>query len=214
MTEAEWLACTDPQPMLEYLRGKASDRKWRLYLCGGCRQIAHLYFRTESLAAVEVAERFADGQVDSFELARAVSAAEVPYELDQDDDDPVRRRLVAAASLAEYCAGLFPEGLEWDSWGLEYMSQVDWPGRWLPDCVFGNPFRPVTLNPTMLTWNAGTVPKLAQAIYDERRFGDLPILADALEEAGCDNADILAHCRTEGPHVRGCWVVDLLLGKS
>jgi hypothetical protein len=60
----------------------------------------------------------------------------------------------------------------------------------------------------------GTVRKLAQAIYDDRRFADLPILADAFEEAGCSDQDILAHCRSEGPHVRGCWVVDLILGKS
>jgi hypothetical protein len=80
--------------------------------------------------------------------------------------------------------------------------------------LFGNPFRPASIDPTVLTWNGGTVPKLAQAIYDQRRFTDLPILADALEEAGCTDADILAHCRSEGPHVRGCWVVDLVLGKE
>src|SRR5262249_39746048 len=80
--------------------------------------------------------------------------------------------------------------------------------------IFGNPFRPSTLNPTVLTCNGGTVPKLAQAIYDGRTFDQLPILADALEEAGCINPDILAHCRQPGVHVRGCWVVDLLLGKE
>jgi hypothetical protein len=82
-------------------------------------------------------------------------------------------------------------------------------------CVFGNPFRSMpTADLTWLAWNDGTVPKLAQAIYEERHFADLPILADALEEAGCDNADILTHCRGGGEHVRGCWVVDLLLGKE
>jgi hypothetical protein len=80
--------------------------------------------------------------------------------------------------------------------------------------LFGNPFSSPSLDNAWLAWNGGTLPKLAQAIYDDRRFGDLPILADALEEAGCDNADVLSHCRSEGPHVRGCWVVDLLLGKS
>jgi hypothetical protein len=65
-----------------------------------------------------------------------------------------------------------------------------------------------------LTWNDGTVIKIAQAIYNERAFERLPILADALEDAGCDNADILRHCREPGEHMRGCWVVDLLLGKS
>jgi hypothetical protein len=82
-------------------------------------------------------------------------------------------------------------------------------------CLFGNPFRSLpSVKSAWLAWNDGTIPKLAQAIYEKRRFGDLPILADALEEAGCDNIDILTHCRQPGEHVRGCWVVDLLLGKS
>jgi hypothetical protein len=80
--------------------------------------------------------------------------------------------------------------------------------------VFGNPFRPVTIQPAWLGWNEGTVVKMAQAIYDERAFDRMPILADALEEAGCTNQDILSHCRSGGEHVRGCWVVDLLLGKK
>jgi len=77
--------------------------------------------------------------------------------------------------------------------------------------IFGNPFRPVTINPD---WRTLTVVSLAQAIYDEHAFDRLPILADALEDAGCDNADILNHCRQPGEHVRGCWAVDLVLGKS
>jgi hypothetical protein len=66
----------------------------------------------------------------------------------------------------------------------------------------------------MLTWNVGTVFKLAQAIYDERAFDRLPIRADALEDPGCHDADILAHCRGSGDHVRGCWLVDLVLGRQ
>jgi hypothetical protein len=84
---------------------------------------------------------------------------------------------------------------------------------WLRD-LFGNPFRPVTIDAAWLRWNDGTVQKLAQGVCDKRRFGDLPILADALEEAGCANADILAHCRSAGDHIRGCWVIDLILGKK
>jgi hypothetical protein len=80
--------------------------------------------------------------------------------------------------------------------------------------VIGNPFRPVAINPAWLNWNDGTVRKVAQAIYDERAFDRLPILADALEEAGCTNTDILNHCRQPRNHVRGCWVVDLILGKE
>src|SRR5262249_60028660 len=81
--------------------------------------------------------------------------------------------------------------------------------------IFGNPFRPTpALYPRWLAWNDGTVAKLAAAIYDGRRFADLPILADALEEAGCTDAAMLAHCRGGGEHVRGCWVVDLLTGRK
>jgi hypothetical protein len=77
-----------------------------------------------------------------------------------------------------------------------------------------NPFRPVALDPAWLVWNGGTMLKLAQPVYDEQAFHRLPVLADALEEAGCTDAGILAHCRGPGPHVRGCWVVDLILGKG
>jgi hypothetical protein len=87
--------------------------------------------------------------------------------------------------------------------------------------IFGNPFRPrPAFDSSWQSWNDGIIPKLAQAIYDERELpagtldgSRLLILADALEEAGCTNADILDHCRRQGEHVRGCWVINLLLGK-
>jgi hypothetical protein len=81
-------------------------------------------------------------------------------------------------------------------------------------CVFANPFRPVSSDPAWLLWNGGTAPKLAQGIYDDRAFDRLPVLADALEDAGCTRAEVLGHLRDPGPQVRGCWVLDLLLGKS
>jgi hypothetical protein len=81
--------------------------------------------------------------------------------------------------------------------------------------IFGPlPFRPVTIDPSVLAWNDRLVVRLAQAIYDERRWGDLPLLGDALMDAGCDEDEVLAHCRSSGEHVRGCWVVDVLLGKG
>lgn len=80
--------------------------------------------------------------------------------------------------------------------------------------VFCNPLRPVSLKRTWLTWNDRTVVKLAQFVYEDRAFDKMGLLADALEDAGCTDADILTHCRGAGPHVRGCWVVDLLLGKT
>jgi hypothetical protein len=80
--------------------------------------------------------------------------------------------------------------------------------------VVGNPFQPGAAKATRLTGDDSAVVKLAQDIYDERSFNRMPILADALKDAGCEDADILAHCRQKRKHVRGCWVVDLLLGKS
>src|SRR5262249_37713894 len=80
--------------------------------------------------------------------------------------------------------------------------------------LFGNPFRPAQADPAWLAWNGGTVPKLAEAVYPERAFDRLPVLADALEEAGCCDAELLSHLRSPGPHVRGCWAVDLLIGKE
>src|SRR5262249_17037155 len=87
------------------------------------------------------------------------------------------------------------------------------PGRLIVE-LFDNPFGPVTLVRAWVTWDGGTIPKLAQGIYDDRAFDRLPILADALEDAGCTDADILNHCRQPSVHVRGCWVIDLLLGKE
>jgi hypothetical protein len=85
--------------------------------------------------------------------------------------------------------------------------------QWTLLCdIFGPP--PVSLDPAWLAWNGGTVPAIARRVYDDRAFHDLPILADALEDAGCADPDVLAHCRGGGEHVRGCWVVDLILGKT
>jgi hypothetical protein len=80
--------------------------------------------------------------------------------------------------------------------------------------VFGNPFRPITINTAWLTWHDGLLVSMAQKLYESRDFSDMPVLADALEEAGCQDQDILGHCRSGGEHVRGCWVVDILLGKE
>jgi hypothetical protein len=92
----------------------------------------------------------------------------------------------------------------------DWMRDLAPQGPYLRE-IFGNPFRPVILN---TAWRTSTVTALAQAIYEDRAFDRLPILADALEDAGCTDADILGHCRGGGEHVRGCWVVDLVLGKE
>jgi hypothetical protein len=78
--------------------------------------------------------------------------------------------------------------------------------------IFGNPFRPVAFSPN---WRTDTAVTLARTMYEAREFSAMPILADALQDAGCDSADILAHCRDPHvTHVRGCWMADLVLGKE
>jgi hypothetical protein len=252
MNEEQWLSCTDPMPMLEFLRGKASKRKSTLYICAGCREIWHLLYDSVSRKSVEVGELFADGQATEQQRYQAHYSAECPtfgfdFEprtwrewvqpghvpesvrrlvemgvLSEDDlheDEPevdavLKNRLIAAARLAEAATSVSPFPAVGYS-ALPCIPLVPWPGVWLLHCIFGNPFRPPpSVADSVRSWNQNTIPKLAQAIYDERAFDRLPILADALEDAGCHDADILGHCRQPGPHVRGCWAVDLLLGKS
>ena len=77
--------------------------------------------------------------------------------------------------------------------------------------IFGKPFRPSTFD---RSWLTPAVKALAQTIYDDRAFDQTPILADELEKAGCDSQELLNHCRGPAPHVRGCWALDLVLGKE
>ncbi|MBP3954892.1 hypothetical protein J8F10_06295 [Gemmata sp. G18] len=86
-----------------------------------------------------------------------------------------------------------------------------WGAADLVGDIFGNPFHPVAFSPS---WHNSTVLSLASQMYESRDFSAMPILADALQDAGCDSADVLDHCRGPGPHVRGCWVVDRVLGKE
>jgi hypothetical protein len=248
MTEAEWLVCTDPEPALNYLLGKVSNRKLVLYAVGGCRQLWHLLYDEASREAVEVAERRADGLATEEEIERADFAAEaVTFGFDFDpaewkkyppirpseerlrklvelglfakedlhlDEPPVNEEVMVNLSCAATLANNSLGHPDAEYWLFPMVRGVPWPGSWLLYCVFGNPFRPTTLNPGWLTWQGGTIRRLAQSIYEERAFGCLPLLADALEKAGCHDAALLDHCRTPGPHVRGCWVIDLLLGKE
>ena len=99
----------------------------------------------------------------------------------------------------------------------EYRAHPEWERaaqcRLIRD-IFGDPSRPAVIKPAWLAWNDGTIPGIASAVYEGRSFDRMPILGDALEDAGCDDRDILRHCRSRGAHVRGCWVVDAILGKS
>ena len=210
MTEGEWDASADPQRMLEALRGKASNRKLRMFAvaCTRLRLSRSADARSAdeqqglefTLASLDKAEALAEsGQ--SPEPGPPVSPGSRARPLVgiwMVDDAAEAARLCARPDRATRLGPLFLTD------GAAFLR-----------CFFPNPFRPPpAVDPSWLAWNDGTVAKLAAAIYDGRRFADLPILADALEDAGCADAVILAHCRGPGEHVRGCWVVDLLLGKE
>ncbi len=233
MTEAEWRNGTDPAPMLQYLVGHVSARKLRLFACACCRRVWHLLADERSRFAVQVMEGDADGTASNEDKYLAVVGAEAVANTRTETAvdaageaassaafAALNATLADAARAADYCAANVISAVYHTATSnqarsaaaeraAERLGQV----RLLWE-VFGNPFRVLGIDDSWLAWNDGTIPKISQTIYDERAFDRLPILADALEDAGCDNADIIAHCRGEGPHVRGCWVVDLLLGKS
>lgn len=219
MTAAEWLACTDADAMLEFLQLAGNPRKSRLFGVACCRHIWHLMDDARSRNAVVTAEWSIDGLADEEEMFSAYSAAgDAIGDLIGQADLSAYAPSAAAGWLAECCAG--PHSYKWTSVARFILDAKADKVAWLRD-IFGNPFRPVTIDPAWTTWNNCTVVKLAEAIYQDRDLpsgcldaGRMAILADALEDAGCSDEDILPHCRGPGPHVRGCWVVDLLLGKK
>jgi hypothetical protein len=230
MTEEEWLTANNPRPMLESIRGKASDRRLRLFAVACCRRIWHLFTDPSCRSAVETAEQFADADVKESEMdlartalvefqpvaqpSRAVRRVALKAAFRFSDDPVFLTRPVDEADIADevatvaaYATGVKNTASQWKVvQGTEKARQA----KILRD-IFGNPFRPVIIDQSWLT---STVADLARLIYDERAFDRLPILADALMDAGCDNDDVLNHCRSAVPHVRGCWVVDLLTGRK
>jgi hypothetical protein len=250
MNEQEWKTSGDPHEMLYWLirrarkdlvRTGAGRRKLRLFGCFSCRILWEQMKDPRSRAAVEVAERLADGlagkadqehaRARAWEAVRAVQSRRVV--LDEDEEARLLARgwlpddAETAASAAVKVLASQAGNFAWAGLGYSY-------GEALPEypvyqrrrrreadavrCLFGNPFRPVTLDPAWLTPD---VVKLAQAAYEERTLpagtlepARLLLLADALEDAGCTNSDILGHRRSERPHVRGCWAVDRVLGKE
>jgi hypothetical protein len=222
MTEHEWLACTNPQKMLTFLRDTASDRRLGLFACACCRCIWHLLKEERSRQAVEVAERFAEGTASEQELAEAEKVVNDVWKTyaEGHGTDAERDACDAALSAVYYTDGALGAAV-CSSDCAALASSYDGQAAAQPECqcrllrdIFGNPFRPVSISSACLFWHDGLLVSMAQKMYDSRDFSDMPILADALEEAGCTNPDILAHCRGSETHVRGCWIVDLLLGKE
>lgn len=193
MTESEWLTATEPTEMLRF--AWAVDlRKLRLFVCACCRSQWSSLSTKRSRKSIEVAERYADGKATEQQLSRAWSAGSNPAEW-----------------LAGHSARPELEFYHIVAWTCsDYATVTSKVSMTFLRDIFGNPFRPITLNPA---WFTPTVLVLANGIYEERAFDRMPILADALQDADCDNDDILKHCRQPSEHVRGCWVVDLLLNK-
>jgi hypothetical protein len=234
MNEASWLACASPGPMLMWVRAAASARKLRLFACACCRRIGHLLIDPRAQSALATAERFADGLAGDGERSAARRAAQEASQTRAVTPWPTvpkwQRRAASAVyyaaaadawEAADQARDLATEALLWRAGGYdapqwqevgkaERLAQADL----VRDLLGPLPFRPVSVNPAWLAWDGGTVTKLAAAAYEGRAFDGLPILADALEEAGCADESLLAHLRGPGPHARGCWAVDLLLGQS
>src|SRR5262249_28372930 len=165
-------------------------------------------------AAIVTAERLADGAATEEEVQRAAErateAAERDFTYSWGDYQAAIRSLAADIHAHPWVGGILVQVVHDEALPISPEQVPVCQSQLLHD-IFRNPFRPVTLNPA---WRTSNVTALAQSIYDDRAFDRLPILADALEDAGCDNADILNHCRQPGEHVRECWVMDLVLGKE
>jgi hypothetical protein len=219
MTESQWLASRSPMKMLDWLTrtGKdtsgpaapPSERKLRLFACACVRQFWDLLKDRRSRRAVEVAERFADGEADRKQLSRAFKAGAAvfvanPLGLGREYGPK------AAEADAYMCCQTDIERML-DNLTADPPGMPRKPQAAMLREVVGNPFRAVAVAPDWLTRD---VRMLARSSYEEREFERLPILADALEEAGCTDADILSHLRSGGLHVRGCWALDLILEKK
>ena len=284
MTESEWLACADPYDMVGFLKTReggwrqglaawlgwrsqrARSRKLHLFACACCRRLWHVLPDERSRRAVEVCERFVDGQARKKELQ---SAREAALEAAIDAESPrlatgpwvaaaearaaeaVARLLdpkegpVKAAVWAREAARAWAKGTPDQTGAMSppatvpqevcfatpwataadstqqrdpesIFGEVAWKGEaqaqsHLLRDIFANPFHAVRRTPAA---SAPEITKLAQDMYNERAFEAMPKLADSLKQAGSVDPDVLNHCLDPGPHVRGCWVVDLILGKS
>jgi hypothetical protein len=222
MDETKWPSGHNHVPLLSYLRRerkilitKAGRRRMRLFACAAVRRVWELLTDPRSRAAVETAELLADGQADEGRRAEALKQAlQAYYALPRTETD----RLNAA-----YGAWMTCQAEAWRSRAAVRTALAAEAGKgrprdvWAPYAallreVFGNPFRPVALDPAWAKWNGGALRGMAEAVYQDRAYDRLPVLADALEDAGCADADLLGHLRSPGPHVRGCWALDLLRG--
>jgi hypothetical protein len=219
MTEDKWITAANPLNLLLHvkraapgLRTKHGRRKFRLF-ASGCARRALTEQSTALLPAIEAAERFADGEMDTTELyaiSTTIFRSPVWKSLPRSMQTVVLR-LIDPETWGSVQVWRWVTNPDMDTLrGNKPIEEKRHLAALVRD-LFGNPYRPVKFD---RSWRTSTAVALTDGIYADRAFDRLPILADALEEAGCDSGEVLAHCRGDGPHARGCWVVDLVLGKA
>lgn len=192
--EAEWRESPDATRLWHSLGGRASDRKNWLFACACCRALPGYLESEGDRLVLEAAERHVEG-VDSLKEMQehfGATAWDIRF-----------HRLNSWEAVNRILESIWVEFEDDEAAWAEYAD--------LLRDAFGNPFRPAAIDPSWLT---AEVVGLARRVYDERAFSLMTALGSALEEAGCEDTDILSHCRQTGPHVRGCWVLDLILGKG
>ncbi len=217
MTEYEWSVCRDAAPMVAFVEKKATDRKLRLFAVACARLLCDRLRGGDMRETLELGERLADGLASENDRLRGLTNLhDISLNYDsltgcywltrpQEEVSAYNAALLILARFSGSC--IFTNRISW-------KEAARATGEQQPDLlreIFGNPFAPVSVDPQWLT---PTVVDLARTIYDLKAFDRMSELADALQSAGCDNEAILNHCRTGGPHVRGCWALDLILGKS
>jgi hypothetical protein len=229
-TEAEWFTCPQVDALCKMLRHRDygvrvrfSDRKWRLFGVACVRRVSHTFNDDRTRGLVEVAERLAEGMLTEEEVKQHWGHARTPPNNDTEspEDCPPGEEAARCAFQALVAipfgatdASRAADSARWARRAARQPEREQQAQVALLRDIFGNPYRPArTPDPALRAWDGGVVVKLAQAIYDEAAFDRLPILADALEEAGCADVELVHHCREAGLHARGCWAVDLLLCK-
>jgi hypothetical protein len=213
MTEVDWFATVDPQALLDHHANRASQRKLRLAAAACARHVWPFLTDRWSREGIEIAECFADRAVDRHEFAIARDGAEeaVRWAEEHAPGQGLHAALAARAATLEQSVEAVRAASRHA--GLAAGEQSGPVLCGLLRDIFGNPFRPIPLEPSWLGRDGG-VKLLARTLYDKCRLVELPTLADALSAEGCRERALLEHCRGPGPHVRGCWVVDLLTGRT
>jgi hypothetical protein len=225
MTEAEWLVSNDPAPMRTFLAGwgeqpKWSERKKRLFMCACCRRVWSELSDERSRRAIIAAEDYVEGTTSLEKLEAAGEAAlrvSAAYweggGFERSDPRPLSDAAFNVTVSSDYWGGapLFVAPDEIILRAVRNRRGEEVAQAAILREIIGNPFQPMAFSQE---WRTDTVLSLAQQMYDAREFSAMPILADALQDAGCEDAEILNHCRSGTVHVRGCWVVDLVLEKE